>query len=64
MHISSQGEGKIGHHSEYIEEMPEYVLKIKEGIDVMVEAKRKEKAIKRLKERYGRRVGGEGEGRK
>jgi len=29
----------------------------------MVEAKRKEKAIKRLKERYGGRVGGEGEGR-
>ena len=59
MHISSQGEGKIGHHSEYIEEIPEYVIKIKEGIDLMVEAKRKEKAIKRLKERYGGRVGGE-----
>ncbi len=63
MHISSQGEGKIGHHSEYIEEIPEYVIEIKEGIDLMVEAKRKEKAIKRLKERYGGRVGGEGEGR-
>ena len=59
MHISSQGEGKIGHHSEYIEEIPEYVIEIKEGIDLMVEAKRKEKAIKRLKERYGGRVGGE-----
>lgn len=62
MHISEQGEGKIGHHSEYIEEMPEYMIKMEE-IDVMVEAKRKEKAIKRLKERYGERVGGEGEGR-
>ena len=59
MHISSQGEGQIGKHSEYIEEMPEYVMKIERGIDVMVEAKRKEKAIKRLKERYGERVGGE-----
>ena len=57
MHISSQGDGKIGHHSEYIEEIPEYVIEIKEGIDLMVEAKRKEKAIKRLKERYGERVG-------
>ena len=62
MHISSQGEGKIGKHSEYIEEMPEYMIKMEE-IDVMVEAKRKEKAIERLKERYGERVGGEGEGR-
>jgi len=35
------------------------VIEIKEGIDLMVEAKRKEKAIKRLKERYGERVGGE-----
>lgn len=59
MHISEQGEGKIGHHSDYIEEIPEYVLEIKEGIDLMVEAKRKERAIERLKEKYGRRVGGE-----
>ena len=63
MHISEQGEGKIGHHSDYIEEIPEYVIKLETSIDLMVEAKRKEKAIKRLKERYGGRVGGEGEGR-
>ena len=57
MHISEQGDGKIGHHSDYIEEIPEYVMEMEgERIDVMVEAKRKEKAIKRLKERYGGRV--------
>ena len=59
MHISSQGGGRIGHHSDYIEEIPEYVIKLETSIDLMVEAKRKEKAIKRLKERYGERVGGE-----
>ena len=53
MHISEQGEGRIGHHSEYIEEIPEYVLKLETSIDLMVEAKRKEKAIKRLQEKYG-----------
>ena len=57
MHISEQGEGRIGHHSDYIEEIPEYVIELKEPIDLMVEAKRKERAIRRLEEKYGERVG-------
>ena len=55
-HISEQGAGKCGNHSDYIEIIPEYLLKIKEkyniDIDIMIEAKEKEKAIKKLHEKY------------
>ena len=55
-HISEQGNGKIGHHSDYIEIIPEYLLNIPEKynieIDIMVEAKKKELAIFKLYEKY------------
>ena len=44
-HVSEQGTGKIGHHSDYIEILPEYLLEIPEKygveIDIMIEAKMK-----------------------
>jgi len=55
-HISEQGNGKIGHHSDYIENIPEYLLEIPNKyntkIDIMIEAKMKEKAIEKLYEKY------------
>lgn len=55
-HISEQGPGKIGHHSDYIETIPEYLLDIPKKhnihIDIMIEAKMKEQAILRLYEKY------------
>jgi UV DNA damage endonuclease len=55
-HISEQGKGRIGHHSDYIETIPDYLLEIPErysvGIDIMVEAKAKEQAIFRLYRKY------------
>ena len=51
-HISEQGSGKTGHHSDFITELPDYYLEIPEkygvGVDVMVEAKMKEQAIFKL----------------
>jgi UV DNA damage endonuclease len=55
-HVSEQGSGKIGHHSDYIEEIPQYLLNIPEQyqveIDIMIEAKMKEKAIFHLYSKY------------
>ena len=55
-HISEQGTGKCGHHSDYIQEIPKYLLEIPEkygvAIDIMVEAKMKEQAIFKLYEKY------------
>lgn len=55
-HISEQGSGKIGHHSDYIEIIPDYFLEIKRkygmNIDIMIEAKMKEKAIFHLYKKY------------
>ena len=55
-HVSEQGEGRIGHHSDYIETIPNYLLEIPEkygvNIDIMIEAKHKELAIFRLYEKY------------
>jgi UV DNA damage endonuclease len=55
-HISEQGTGRVGHHSDYIESRPDYLLNIPKdysmSIDIMVEAKMKEQAIMRLKEKY------------
>lgn len=56
-HVSEQGSGRVGHHSDYIDTIPKYLLDIplKYGvhIDIMIEAKMKEKAIQRLYEKYG-----------
>ena len=55
-HISEQGSGKIGHHSDFIETIPEYLLEIPEkfgcNIDIMIEAKLKEQAIFKLYNKY------------
>ena len=55
-HVSEQGSGKIGHHSDYIEIIPNYLLEIPEkyrvNIDIMIEAKMKEIAIFRLYNKY------------
>ena len=55
-HVSEQGEGRVGHHSDYIETIPDYLLEIPEKygvhIDIMIEAKKKELAILKLYEKY------------
>lgn len=55
-HVSEQGSGKIGHHSDYIEILPQYLLDIPEkygiDIDIMIEAKMKELSIQKLYEKY------------
>ena len=55
-HVSEQGPGKCGHHSDYIEVLPEYLLEIPEKygvkIDIMIEAKKKELSIFKLYEKY------------
>lgn len=56
-HISEQGSGRCGHHSDYIETIPDHVINIPKclgvSIDLMVEAKMKEQAILRLYKKYG-----------
>lgn len=55
-HISEQGSGRVGHHSDFIDVIPDYLLEIYEKygikIDIMIEAKMKEQAIFRLYEKY------------
>jgi len=55
-HVSEQGSGKIGHHSDFIEIIPDYLLDIPEKynheIDIMIEAKMKEQAIFKLYNKY------------
>ncbi len=55
-HVSEQGSGRCGHHSDYIEVIPEYLLEIPEKygvhIDIMIEAKKKELAIFKLYKKY------------
>lgn len=55
-HISEQGSGKTGHHSDFVEEIPNYLLEIpqkyKVNIDIMIEAKMKEQAILKLYQKY------------
>jgi UV DNA damage endonuclease len=55
-HVSEQGSGKIGHHSDYIDILPQYLLDIPERygieIDIMIEAKMKELSIQKLYEKY------------
>ena len=56
MHISSQGAGKIGHHADYIDNIPDCILEIPRrygiGFDIYVEAKKKELAIFKLRKQY------------
>ena len=55
-HVSEQGSGKTGHHSDYIEIIPHYLLEIPQkygcDIDIMIEAKKKELAIFKLYSKY------------
>lgn len=55
-HLSEQGEGKIGHHSDYIIDIPICLLEIPQkyhiSIDIMIEAKMKEQAIFTLWKTY------------
>ena len=55
-HVSNQGTGKVGHHSDYIDILPTYLLEIPEKygvhIDIMIEAKCKELSILDLYKRY------------
>lgn len=55
-HVSEQGAGKCGHHSDYIKQIPQYLLDIPDkygvNIDIMIEAKCKEQSIMRLYEKY------------
>lgn len=56
-HISEQAQGKrVGAHSDYIENIPEYLLKVPYNYDtnisIEVEAKAKESAIKKLQNKY------------
>lgn len=55
-HVSEQGNGRIGKHSDFVETIPEYLLEIPEKygveIDIMIEAKAKEQSIKHLYKKY------------
>ena len=55
-HVSEQGSGRCGHHSDYIEVIPDYLMEIPEkygiNIDIMIEAKMKEQAIFKLYSKY------------
>ena len=55
-HVSEQGSGRCGHHSDFIETIPEYLMEIPKKynikIDIMIEAKAKEAAIFKLYEKY------------
>lgn len=56
-HISEQRpSSRVGTHSDYVEEIPEYLLEIPEkygvDIDIMIEAKMKEKSVFYLYEKY------------
>ena len=55
-HVSEQGSGKRGHHSDFIDTIPNYLLEIPDkyniNIDIMIEAKKKELAIFKLYQKY------------
>ena len=55
-HVSEQGSGRCGHHSDYIEIIPDYLLEIPEKynqhVDIMIEAKKKELSVFKLYEKY------------
>lgn len=51
-HISEQGTGRTGHHSDYISEIPQCFLNAPTSFTLDVEAKMKEKAILKLVNQY------------
>jgi UV DNA damage endonuclease len=55
-HVSEQGSGRCGHHSDFVEKIPSYLLEIprkyKTKIDIMIEAKKKEQAILKMYHKY------------
>lgn len=51
-HISEQGDGKIGKHTEFVEDIPGYMFELGVNITLDVEAKGKEKAVKYLADKY------------
>ena len=55
-HVSEQGSGRVGHHSDYIDIIPVYLREIPQKygieIDIMIEAKMKEQAIFKLYKKY------------
>lgn len=55
-HVSEQGSGRIGHHSDFIDVIPEYLLDIPYNygyeVDIMIEAKKKELAIMKIYQKY------------
>ena len=55
-HVSEQGSGRIGHHSDYVETIPSYLLEVPSrhntSIDIMIEAKAKEQALFHLYNKY------------
>ncbi|MDD4931748.1 MAG: UV DNA damage repair endonuclease UvsE [Candidatus Colwellbacteria bacterium] len=56
MHVSEQGDGKTGHHSDYVEKIPDELFNMIEDhdihVDLEVEAKKKEKAVNKLYKAY------------
>jgi|LakMenEpi03Aug12_release.lakeMendotaPanAssembly.Ray.scaffolds.fasta_scaffold526359_1 UV DNA damage endonuclease len=57
MHISEQGEGRIGHHSDLIQQLPQELIDYSQDhpdihVDLEVEAKLKEQAIFKLARTY------------
>lgn len=54
-HISEQGSGRLGHHSDYVESIPQYLLDINIRATLDVEAKAKEKAILHLVDVYSKK---------
>jgi len=55
VHISSQGDGKVGHHADFIAKEDFAILREFLGddffeVDIMIEAKKKEEAIERIKD--------------
>jgi UV DNA damage endonuclease len=55
-HVSEQGYGKVGKHSDFIDILPDYLLEIPkkygDKVDVMIEAKMKELSVHDLYEKY------------
>ena len=55
-HVSEQGSGRVGHHSDFIETIPDYLMEIPDKydveIDIMIEAKMKEQSIFHLYKKY------------
>jgi UV DNA damage endonuclease len=53
-HVSEQGSGKVGHHSDLISKIPEYMLQCRHqtNLDIMIEAKLKEQAVLKLQAQY------------